>query len=660
MTLMILRWPAIIGTYLALYIVLDWMSLIHPSGAPSALGITPWNPPAGLSFALLLRYGPIFIPAVFAAVTLANVLFHGLSDAPLTLLASALTIALVYGKAAMVLRNRFLMSISLRTHRDLLILLAVALAATMLVAVSVVAIFAFSGLLAWTGFWNFALHFWVGDMIGIAGFTPLVLLMMDAQRRAAIAHGSHPMEHIFQLGAIAFGLWIIFGWEPTDHFEYSYVLFLPLIWIALRAGLVGATWGILATQLGLVMTIQIKGFDAGVTTQFQLLMLAVAVTGLVLGSIVEEEERAESSLRDSETRLQTVVETAPDAILTFDETGIITSANRAAERMFSAPGRWPYGVHMQTLLPGMTMDEPEAIPGGEMVARRLNDTSFAAEVALGAASIGGRALYVAAVRDISIRKQAELWLKEHEAELAHASRLTATGEMAASLAHELNQPLTALISYARACQAVLKAGGADDERTRAAQPLIEQAVQQAIRAGEIIRSTREFLRRGEARVAKVEIARIFKAVYDLVRAEAALNHIRIVLRFEQEVPPVLADAIQIEQVILNLIRNSMEAMSTIPAERREIRLSAALDPDDPTFVVIAVQDTGPGFPPEFVDRMFKPFSTTKSAGMGLGLSINRSIIESHGGRIWSVTDGPETGADIRFTLPSYMDIKGET
>jgi two-component system sensor kinase FixL len=294
-----------------------------------------------------------------------------------------------------------------------------------------------------------------------------------------------------------------------------------------------------------------------------------------------------------------------------------------------------------------------------MVARRLNDTAFPAEVAVGAAAIAERALYVAAVRDISVRKQAEIWLKEHEAELAHASRLTATGEMAASIAHEINQPLTALISYARACQAVLKTG-AEDERTRAAQPLIEQTVQQALRAGEIIRSTREFLRRGDTRATRVEMAQIFKAVYDLVRAEAALNHVRLVIRFEQEVPAVLADAIQVEQVILNLIRNSMEAMAQTAVERREICLSAALDPANPGFVTVAVQDSGPGFPPELADRMFKPFSTTKSTGMGLGLSISRSIIEAHGGRIWSVTDGPETGADIRFTLPSYTDLKSES
>jgi two-component system sensor kinase FixL len=330
--------------------------------------------------------------------------------------------------------------------------------------------------------------------------------------------------------------------------------------------------------------------------------------------------------------------------------------------MFSAMGRWPVGVNIQTLLAGLDIEIPDSVAGNEMIAKRLDDTTFPAEVAVGQAAVGGRALYVAAVRDISIRKQAELWLKEHEAELAHASRLTATGEMAASLAHELNQPLTALISFARACQALLKASGVEDERSRKAQGLIEQTVQQALRAGEIIRSTREFLRRGDANVTRVEVAQIFKAVYDLVKSEASLNHVRVVIRFEREIPPVLADAIQVEQVILNLIRNSMEAMVHIPAERREIRLSAALDAAEPGFVTIAVQDTGPGFAAELDDRMFKPFSTTKSTGMGLGLSISRSIIEAHGGRIWSVPppNSAEAGADIRFTLPSYTDVRSES
>ena len=161
-------------------------------------------------------------------------------------------------------------------------------------------------------------------------------------------------------------------------------------------------------------------------------------------------------------------------------------------------------------------------------------------------------------------------------------------------------------------------------------------MRQALRAGEIIRSTREFVQRGDTRFTKVEISQIFKAVFDLVRSEMVLNRVSVVIRFEKTTPPVFADAIQIEQVLLNLMRNSMEAMTRSGAEFREIALSAAPSPADPQFVEVVVRDSGPGIAAEMADRLFKPFATTKDTGMGLGLSISRSIIEAHGGRIRAV------------------------
>jgi signal transduction histidine kinase len=644
--------------YIAGYIALDWVSLIQPPGQSVTLGITPWNPPAGLSFALLLRYGWRFAPAVLVAVAFANVLFHGLPTAPLTALASVLIIAAVYTAAAELLRSRAKLPVRVDNHSDLLRLLAVALVATMLVATSVVAVYVAGGVLSWSDFTNVALHFWVGDMIGIAVFTPFLLLALDKEQRAPAISVRGMGELALQVATIGIGLWVIFGLETVNHFEFSYILFLPLIWIALRSGLAGAIWGILATQIGLIIAVQIKGFDATVTTQFQLLMLAVAATGLMLASIVDERRRADASRRDSEARLQAVVSTAPDAILTYEETGRVTSANLAAEKMFFAGAGAPADVNILTLLPGLHMDDAAA-PQGELVARRLDDSSFLAEVAVGEAPIAGRLLRVGVIRDISARKQAEMWLKEHETELAHAARLTATGEMAAALAHELNQPLTALIGFARACQAVLESP--PDERTRVkATGLIDQAVRQAMRAGEIIRSAREFVQRGDTRFTRVEISQIFKAVFDLVRSETVLNRVSVVIRFEKRIPPVLADAIQIEQVLLNLIRNSMEAMAHAGTGFREIALSAVPSRTDPQFVEIVVRDTGPGIAPEMADRLFKPFATTKDAGMGLGLSISRSIIEAHGGQIWAVAAAPESGAEMRFTLPVFSDAAGQS
>jgi two-component system sensor kinase FixL len=225
--------------------------------------------------------------------------------------------------------------------------------------------------------------------------------------------------------------------------------------------------------------------------------------------------------------------------------------------------------------------------------------------------------------------------------------------MAASLAHELNQPLTALIGFARACQKLLQSEGGDRESARlSSRRLIDQAVQQALRAGDIIRTTREFLGRGEMRHARVELAEAVDAVLDLLRGELVHGGVRFTRRFEEPLPAVLADRIQLEQVLVNLIRNSVEAMKrsdVAPA----IELRARTAPDEPGFIEVAVTDTGPGFPAEIADRLFTRFAGTKESGMGLGLSISRSIVEAHGGRIWAA---PATrGAEVRFTLPVYAE-----
>lgn len=637
----------LVPAYIALYVALDWISFIQPAGGAIALGITPWNPAAGLSLAVVLFRGLSFAPAVFVAALLAGVLFHGWAT-PFVTIAIAALIAAGYTAGALFLR-RLHFSPALESDVDLLKLLATAFGVTMSVAAAVTGTLTLAGLVAADDAPSVFLHFWVGDMIGIAVVTPFLLLVSDAGRFVPDRLPSPP-EIALQLAAVAAGLWIIFGIESVDHFEYAYVLFLPLIWIALRAGLTGASWGILTTQLGLIVAIQLKGFDANIMTQFQLLMLAVTFSGLLLGSVVDERRRAEDSLRDSEARLQSVLSTAPDGILTLDETGTVTSANPAAERMFFAGRRPPADTHVQILLPGLRTDEDEG--GNELIAHRLDGTTFFSEVAIGRTPGGHRDLSVCVVRDVSERKRAEAWLKEHEAALAQATRLNATGEMAAALAHELNQPLTALIGFARACQTVLKSGSDADSRA-AASDLIDKAVRQALRAGDIIRSTREFIGRGDTHFTRVEISQIFKAVLDLVRAEAGLSRVNFVVRFEKNTPPIFADAIQIEQVIINLIRNSMEAMNRSGQSVREIALSAAVDPQQPGQLEFRVRDTGPGFPPEIADRLFKPFATTKSSGMGLGLAISRSIVESHGGQIRAVPSSE--GAEIRFTVPLYAD-----
>ena len=642
------RLRLVVVAYVGVFILLDWASLIDRS---SPLGITPWNPPAGLSFALLLRFGWGFAPAVFAAVVLSDLLFRDVRAAPVALAAAAAVIAGGYALAAWVLRRKVRLSLALDRRNDLIALFGVAVVAATAIAPVVIAIFCVGGLLAWSEFSDLALRFWVGDVLGIVVLAPFLLLILAEGRRwPALMRPAALVTYGLQLAAIGLGLWIIFGLESANHFEFSYVLFLPLIWIALRDGLIGAAWGIVATQIGVIVAIQIKGFDTETVTQFQFLMLAVAVTGYFLGGVVDQRQRAESDLRDSEARLQTVVSTAPDAILTYGEGGRITSANRAAAAMFGGGQRALTGTPLVKVLPQIAADTEKAARA-ETTAQRTDGASFTAEVSVGRADLAGQTLHVAVVRDITARKQAEAALQQHEAQLAQASRLAAAGAMAAGIAHEINQPLTAAISFARACEEVLKARTHSREEASA---LIGEAVQQALRAGEIIRRTRELLGRGDLRPCAIGAAQLFKTTLDLMRAEFALQRVGAVVEVIPGLPPVFADPIQIEQVLVNLLRNALEEMARAGSAERRIVL-AARPAEAAGMIEFAVADSGPGIAPEIAERLFTPFATTKEGGMGLGLSVSRSIIDAHGGQIWPVPRAPGSGAEIRFTLPVYTE-----
>lgn len=519
--------------YVALYVVLDWLSLIQPF----VLGITPWNPPAGLCLAMLLREGNRFLPPTVVALALSETLFRGLPLLAPETIGTVLATALVYAVAAHGLRRVAPGILELATHRDLLLLLGAGLAAALAVAILVVGMFHATGRLAGADPLLAGLHYWIGDLIGIAVLTPFLLLVDKSGFADGGRPSIRPREALAQVAMIAFGLWVVFGLEPTDHFEFAYVLFLPLIWIALRGGLPWASWGIVATQFGLILAVQFKGLDAEAVTQFQLLMAAVAVTGLVLGSVEEERRRAEARV------------------------------------------------------------------------------------------------------------------KEHEAELAQAARLTATGEMAGALAHELNQPLTALISYVRAGQAALRGSRLTPEEQAQATAMIDKAVAQAQRAGEIIRNTREFLRRGDMRRAPAHLGQVAADAIELLRPLAAQSRARLEIAVAPGLPAALVDPLQVEQVFVNLVRNAVEEIGRAGPWPGTVTVAVAPSKTDPGFLEASVHDTGPGFSAEMAERLFKPFSTTKPAGTGLGLSISRTIIEAHGGRIWLAPPTEGRGADLRFTVP---------
>lgn len=258
---------------------------------------------------------------------------------------------------------------------------------------------------------------------------------------------------------------------------------------------------------------------------------------------------------------------------------------------------------------------------------------------------------VVVFRDITERKLAEEEARRHQRELAHVARLSTLGEMASGIAHELNQPLTAITTNARACVRMLES---DRSPTEQCADVMERIAAQAERAGEVIRQIRHFVRKGEPESRPVAIEEIVRNVMELIRHDARRENVQIQLELEDGSSQVMAQQIQIEQVVLNLARNAIEAMSETPPEKRRLTIASSIDNDGRT--EIQVSDTGPGISPEIADSLFTPFATTKPQGMGLGLSISHGIISAHGGQL-TVSSRPGLGASFRFSLSMAREIR---
>ena len=363
-------------------------------------------------------------------------------------------------------------------------------------------------------------------------------------------------------------------------------------------------------------------------------------------------------LPEREVLLRAILETSPDGLITIDERGIIQSFNPAAERMFSYDAAEVIGQNVARLMPAPYREQHDAYLerfrrtgerriigiGREVLGRRRDGKIFPMELAVGEVRAEGRRFFAGFVRDVSARRRAEQRVQELQSELIHVARLSAMGEMASALAHELNQPLTAVINYAETARGVLARGQARDRATVSS--LLEKTVQQAGRAGQIIRHLRQFIARGETERTLEDLNTVVEEASALALVGAAGKGIAARRALEEGLPPVLLDKIQIHQVITNLIRNSIDALEG--AARREIVIRTQRDGRDR--VVIAVADTGPGLAPEIADRLFQPFVTTKPAGLGIGLSICRSIVDAHGGRLWSSAD-PSGGTVFHVSLP---------
>lgn len=507
------------------------------------LALAPWTPPPGLTLAFLLLYGLHYAPLLIGVTFLANMPIYGLPQDWLPALwAAGLLMLGLWGLAALLLKV-WRIDPHLGSQRDLTLLLMVAVAAAWLDAsVHVFSRSPEAAPDAWAWMADLV-NFWVGALIRILIIMPLVLVhakvdwrgwrnwsIWDWPRvRSGWMGGWNPSREILLQGiAIAIALWIIFGFKYTDEFKFFYLLFLPMIWIAMRHGIRGATIALAASHVGINMILDWQESHAITVVEFQMLMLGLAVTMLFLGMTV--------------------------------------TARRATEER----------------------------------------------------------------------------LHQREAELNQAMRLASAGEMAQAIAHELNQPLSAVANYARASRSML-----DDPARHGAllAETLEKIDREANRAGQVMRRLREFFRGGGLRSENFTLAELINESLSYVKRRGERQGVQFKLALDDNLPSVMADRVQMGTVLHNLLSNAIEAIANSP-EPREIEISAKRVDGD--MIKVCVTDNGAGISSEMEGRLFESFATSKPEGMGLGLSISRTLVQAHGGELWLVGSQPTR---FCFTLP---------
>ncbi len=445
--------------------------------------------------------------------------------------------------------------------------------------------------------------------------------------------------------------------------ETPFLFFAPAI--LLLATFSGFGPGLLATLLSLGFLLPYARLPLFSTQEIVALLafMAVGIGMSIVGEFLKRTRQKSTAttedLRIREAHLQSILDTVQDAMIVIDTKAIIHSFSPAAERLFGYTPSEVIGRNVKMLMPSpyredhdgyidryMNTGERHIIGIGRVVVgERKDGSTFPMELAVGEMKSGGRHFFTGFIRDLTERQKTEARLQELQSELVQISRLTAMGEMASTLAHELNQPLSAITNYMRGSQRLL--AEATDEQAMNVRQAVGKAAEQALRAGQIIRRLREFVAHGENEKRVESISKMIEEAGALALVGARERGIRVRFKFNVPSDFTLADRIQIQQVLVNLMRNAMEAMEE--TTRREMTLTTA--PAEDGMIRISVADTGCGISPDSATQLFQPFFTTKAQGMGVGLSISRTIVEGHGGRIW-IEPNRGGGTIFHFTLPS--------
>jgi two-component system, LuxR family, sensor kinase FixL len=466
-----------------------------------------------------------------------------------------------------------------------------------------------------------------------------------------------PLNYGLALALVALALILQLGLAPVLGQQAPYLFYIAAVFVSGILGGLGP--GLLATVASLSLVLVEAVSDASLSRQEIGGALAFGILGAGMAWFGERLLRASRGAAASAQHLKSILDTVPDAMIVIDETGIMRSFSAAAERLSGHRAEDVIGRNVSMLMPSPYREQHDGylrryLETGErriigigrvVVGERKDGSTFPMELAVGEMSSGGKRFFTGFIRDLSERQQTESRLQELQSELMHISRLTAMGEMASALAHELNQPLSAIANYLKGCRRLLDKQ--PDEQSRMVGDALDKAADQAMRAGDIIRRLREFVSRGETERRVERVAKLVDEASAIALVGAKERGIRVSYRLDPAAEMVLADRVQIQQVLINLMRNAIEAMDE--AERRELVIAATMGEDN--MVDMSVSDTGPGMSAEVRAQLFQPFFTTKRHGMGVGLSISRTIIEAHGGEI-RVQPNPGGGAVFGFTLPA--------
>ena len=379
---------------------------------------------------------------------------------------------------------------------------------------------------------------------------------------------------------------------------------------------------------------------------------------------IAERRRAEERLAEKENRLRLIIESEPECVKLQTIDGMLLEMNPAglalvdAERSEEIVGSSVYRFIVPAFRPAYEALTKRVFQGEsgvmefQIISLKGHHRWLETHAVPLRDSRGETVALLGITRDISGRKRAEDEVRMHNTELAHVSRLTVMCEMASTLAHELNQPLSAISNYTRGCMRRIRSSSSTTEEILAAMELV---CVQAERAGAIIRSVRAFVKKGESSRVPAQINAIVRNAVRFADPEARQHGVGICLQLAKQLPRMLADPIQIEQVILNIVRNAIEAMDGIKYGKREIVIETMFS--EGASIAVCVTDTGPGMSGVQFEEVFSPFFTTKQSGMGMGLTISRSIIEAHGGRLWA-TPNAGGGLTFQFKLPIMSEVLG--